>query len=285
VQLKGNLKTVLADKLVPTQLKQLYKSYDIIGNIAVLRVPESLENHIEVIAKAIMNTHKEVKSVWRQCSSVSGDYRLRKLEHVIGKKTTQTRYKEHGCIYKTDLKKTYFSPRLSYERLRIAKLVQTNETVLNMFAGVGCYSIAIAKHSTPKNVYSVDVNPVAIKYHIENVSLNHVENVVVPILGDAKTVTETKLQKVADRVLMPLPELAYDYLEAALSCLKPEGGRIHYYDFEYAKREENPVRKTETKVSQKLEKMCTNFEVKFGRIVRSIGPRWYQIVLDLQITN
>lgn len=279
------MKTVLADKLEPEQLKQLYKTYDIVGKIAIIRVPKQLEKHSRLIAEAVMNTHREVKSVWRQASSVSGDYRLRNLEFVLGEKTTRTRYKEHGCVYITDLMKTYFSPRLSYERLRITRLIQRGEVVLNMFAGVGCYSISIAKHSEPTKVYSIDVNPFAFKYLQENIRLNRVEKTVVPIQGDAKTVTENKLQNVADRVLMPLPEIAYEYLDYALLALKPEGGWIHYYDFEYAKKSDNPVQKAETKVSKKMRSLCTEFDVESGRIVRPIGPRWYQVVLDIHVQN
>ena len=281
--MKGNLKKALADKLKPNELKHLYKSYDLIGDIAVVRVPELLTGYTELIANTVMQTHKEVKSVWRQTSSVSGDYRLRNLQFVLGKKTTQTRYKEHGCIYETDLQKTYFSPRLSFERLRIAKLVQKEETIVNMFAGVGCYSIAIAKHSKPKTVYSIDVNPLAFEFLVENVRLNKVEKTVVPLQGDAKTVIQNKLQNIADRVLMPLPELAYQYLDCAVSALKSEGGWIHLYDFVYAKKDENPVKKAEEKVSEKLSKLCKDFSVKYGRVVRPIGPHWYQVVIDINL--
>jgi len=285
VQLKGNLKTVLADKLEPEQLKQIYKTYDIVGDIAVIRVPEPLRHHSKLIAEAIMSTHREVKAVWRQSSSVSGDYRLRSLEFLLGEKTTETLYKEHGCVYKIDLRKAYFSLRLSYERLRIAELIQPGEVVVNMFAGVGCYSIAIAKHSEPLKVFSIDVNPCAFQYLHENIRLNRVADVVVPIQGDAKKVTEKELQNAADRVLMPLPERAYEYLDYAMLALKPTGGWIHYYGFEYAKKNENPVETAETKVSEKMRRLCSNFRVEFGRIVRPIGPRWYQVVLDIHVRN
>jgi len=285
IPLKGNLKTVLADKLEPQQLKQIYKTYDIVGDIAIVRVPEAHKHHSRLIAEAIMDTHKEVKSVWRQVSSVSGDYRLRSLEFLLGEKTTVTRYKEHGCVYKTDLRKAYFSPRLSYERMRIAELIQRGEVVLNMFAGVGCYSISIAKHSQPLKVYSVDVNPCAVQYLRENIRLNRVEKVVVPIQGDAKKVTEQELQNVADRVLMPLPERAYEYLDYAHLALKPREGWIHYYGFEYANKNEDPVKKAEMKVSEKMRMLRSDFQVEFGRIVRPIGPRWYQVVLDIQVKN
>jgi tRNA (guanine37-N1)-methyltransferase len=285
IKLKGNLKTVLANKLEPEQLNQIYKTYDIVGDIVVIRIPESQLRHSKLIAEAIMSTHREVKAVWRQSSSVSGDLRLRSLQFLLGKKTTETLYKEHGCVYKTDLRKTYFSPRLSYERIRIAELIQKREVVLNMFAGVGCYSISIAKHSEPMKVYSVDVNPSAVQYLHENIRLNRVADVVIPIQRDAKKVAEKELQNVADRVLMPLPERAYEYLDYAHLALKPTGGWIHYYGFEYAKKNENPVEKAETKVSEKIRRLCSNFQVEFGRIVRPIGPRWYQVVLDIHVKN
>ena len=283
IPLKGNLKTVLADKLEPQQLKQIYKTYDIVGDIAIVRVPEFHGHLSRLIAEAIMDTHREVKSVWRQVSSVSGDYRLRGLEFLLGEKTTETLYKEHGCVYKTDLRKAYFSPRLSYERMRIAELIQRGEVVLNMFAGVGCYSISIAKHSQPLKVYSADVNPYAVRYLRENIRLNRVAGLVVPIQGDAKKVTEQQLQNVADRVLMPLPERAYEYLDYACLALKPTGGWIHFYGFEYANKNEDPVEKAEMKVSEKMCRLCREFQAEFGRIVRPIGPRWYQVVLDIHV--
>jgi tRNA (guanine37-N1)-methyltransferase len=285
ILLKGNLKRVLADKLEPQQLKRIYKTYDIVGDVAIVRVPEPKKHLSRLIAEAIMGTHREVKSVWRQVSSVSGDYRLRGLEFLLGEKTTETLYKEHGCVYKTDLRKAYFSPRLSYERLRVAKLIQPEEVVLNMFAGVGCYSIAIAKHSQPLKVYSVDVNPSAVQYLRENIRLNRVADVVVPIQGDAKNVTEQQLQNVADRVLLPLSERAYEYLDYAHLALKPAGGWIHYYGFEYANKDEDPVEKAEMKVSEKMRRLCKEFQVDFGRIVRPIGPRWYQVVLDIDVKS
>ncbi len=230
-----------------------------------------------------MDIHREVKAVWRQSSPVSGDYRLRKLKFVLGERKTETTYKEYGCIFKIDLDKTYFSPRLSYERLRIAKLTQLREVVLNMFAGVGCYSICIAKHSEPMKVYSIDINPVAIQFLHENIRLNRVADKIVSILGDAKKVIEKELQNVADRVLMPLPERAYEYLDSAHLALKPEGGWIHYYAFEHAKKAENPLKKVEEKVSEKLHRLGANFQIESKRIVRPIGPRWYQVVLDIHV--
>ena len=283
--MKENLRFLLADKLEPWELKLVYKSYDIVGDIAVIRVPEPLKQRSKIIAEAVMQTNKRLKAVWRQTSSVSGNFRLRGLEFVLGERKTITLHKEHGCIFKVDLEKCYFSPRLSYERMRIAEQIQPAEVILNMFAGVGCYSIMIAKHSKPEKIFSIDINPVAIQYMQENIRLNKVEEKIIPVQGDAKKVIEERLQNVADLVLMPLPEKAYEYLDYALLALKPTGGRIHYYDFEHAKKPEDPIEKIVAKVSEKLQTLGVNFIVEFERIVRTTGPNWYQVVLDIRVNE
>lgn len=281
--MRKNLKSLLAGKLEPWELKLLYKSYDIVGDIAVIRLPQSLKQRGEMIARAIMQTHKRVKSVWRQVSPVSGDFRLRELEWVAGERKTETVHKEHGCLFKVNLGKCYFSPRLTYERTRITQHVQLGEVVVNMFAGVGSYSIVIARHSEAKKIYSIDINPIAVRYMQENVKLNKVEGRVVPVQGDAKKVVEERLRNIADRIIMPLPERAYEYLDCSTQSLKQTGGWIHYYDFEHAKKNENPVEKIESKVSEKLQMLSVDFNVPFGRIVRMTGPNWYQVVLDIEL--
>jgi tRNA (guanine37-N1)-methyltransferase len=283
--MKGNLKTLLAEKLKPEELKLVYKSYDVIGDVAIIRVPPNLEQYSSIIAEAIMQTHKNVKSVWRQSSPVSGDFRLRQLEFVSGERKTETIYKEHGCIFRVDLAKCYFSPRLAFERIRIARLVQPEEVVVNMFAGVGTFSIIIAKHSKASKIYSIDINPIAVKYMEENIKRNKVDKQVIPICGEAKKVIEEKLRNIANRVLMPLPEKAYEFLDVALMSLQKGLGWIHYYAFEHAQKHENPIEKAKIRVAEKLNKMNIDFNMPFSRIVRNTGPNWYQVALDLRISN
>lgn len=283
--MRGNLREFLRDRLNPQELRVLHKSYDLVGDVAIIRVHNVLEAKAPLVAEAIMKTHKRVKTVLLQTSPVSGEFRLRDLQWVAGEKRTETVHKEFGCLYKVDLKQVYFSPRLSYERMRVAKLARPNEIVVNLFAGVGCFSILMAKFSKVDKIYSIDINPVAVHYMQENVALNRVGGQVVPILGDAKDIVETQLRSVADRVLMPLPEKAYEYLEQALIALKPSGGYIHYYAFEHAKKGESPIEKAKTRISKKLEKLKAKFDFSSDRVVRATGPNWYQIAMDIQIIS
>jgi tRNA (guanine37-N1)-methyltransferase len=108
---------------------------------------------------------------------------------------------------------------------------------------------------------------------------------VYPLFGDAKHIIETQLQGVADRVLMPLPELSLQYLTTALLALKPSGGWIHFHDFQHATAEENPVEKTKQKVAEKLGGLNADYEIANTRVVRSTGPNWWHIVLDIKVTR
>ena len=259
-------------------------SYDIVGDIAIIRLP-SMHEESEKLAEAIMSVHRNVRTVLTQTGPVKGDLRLRELRHVFGEKRTVACHREFGCVFSVDVEKCYFSPRLSYERMRIARQVNEGEIVVNMFAGVGCFSILIAKHANVEKVYSIDVNPVAVDYMWENVRINRVYGKVVPMLGDAKEVVEGRLVHVADRVIMPLPEKAFEYLPCALFSLKKTGGWIHYYGFEYACRGVDAAQKARLKVSARLQGLDVVFQIVRSRIVRSTGPHWWQIVLDVQVSG
>jgi tRNA (guanine37-N1)-methyltransferase len=281
--LKKRLRSRLSEFLSSEELTYIYNSYDVIGDIAIIRVTERSRKCSRIIAETIMDVHKNVKTVLAQTSSVLGDFRLRKLEFLAGEDKATTMHKESGCLFSVDVEKCYFSPRLLYERMRIAKQVGNGEVVVNMFAGVGCFSIIIAKHSKPEKVHSIDVNPAAFQFMQENIRLNRVYRRVIPTKGDAREVIEKRLHCVADRVLMPLPEKAFEYLPHALLALKKAGGWIHYYDFEHARKNENPVEKVKLKVAEKLESLDAAFTIPFGRVVRTIGPNWYQVVLDVEL--
>ena len=258
-------------------------SYDIIGDIAILRLlPQGEEART---AETILSIHKNVKTVLCQRSKVAGDLRLRALSYVAGENRLVTTHRESNCLFSVDVAKCYFSPRLNFERLRVSSLVGAGETIVNMFSGVGCFSILIAKRAEAFRVFSIDINPTAVQFMLENVRLNKVQRRVIPLLGDSETIIKNHLQNVADRVLMPLPEKALACLQPALSALRPSGGWIHFYGFEHARKSENPVEKSKIVVAEKLQSLGFEFEMPFSRIVRSIGPNWYQTVLDLHILS
>ena len=278
---KGKLLRKLATEILGEELaRRIWGRLEIIGDIAVIRKPPELDVEVfKPLAQALLSKLPYIKSVWLATTPIKGTYRVREYIHLAGEKRSITTYREHGCIFKVDITKVYISPSLNYEHIRIAKLVKPGEFVINMFAGVGLFSIIIAKHSRPRKVISIDINPHAYELMKENVRLNKVEDIVEPVLGDAGEVV-LRYKGMADRVLMPLPELAYRYFPKALEALRDEGW-IHVYEFISAEEEDEALRIAENMYLSYSMRLNTECRVDFSRIVRSVGPRYLQVVLDI----
>ncbi|MCS7131928.1 MAG: class I SAM-dependent methyltransferase family protein [Hadesarchaea archaeon] len=274
-----DLREALRGELTDVELQKI-RAFDIVGDIAVIKLPDELLPKKEIIGRALMRVHRNVRTVLLQTGPVSGEFRTRGLEVVAGEPRTETVHRESGCTFKVDLARVYFSPRLAHERLRVASLVGPGEVVTNLFAGVGCYSIVVAKRGKAKKVYSIDKNPVAFRYMCENIRVNKVGDRVVPLLGDAKEVVES-IANEADRVLMPLPELARDFLDVALRALKRGGGVIHFYDYGV---EPDPFGPSLEFVRRVAGEWGYDVELLSNRLVRSYAPNCYHIVLDLSVT-
>jgi len=267
---------ILEGKMPKNLLKKLPKSMDFIGDLCIVELDDELIEYGSVIGNAIIKANKGIRGVFAKGGAVSGETRIRPLIHIAGEKRTETLHKENGCIFKLDISKVYFSPRLSFERLRIAKNVSDGEVVFDMFSGVGPFSILIAKLSGAK-VYASDINPWAIHYLKENIKLNKVEGRVHPIRDDARNVAEMLRGKV-DRVIMNLPEKAKYFLSYAVDSLRGRG-IIHYYTF---KGGENPTEGALEEVSEKLEGKFS-WDILEKRLVKEVAPRKWQVVLDLYI--
>jgi tRNA (guanine37-N1)-methyltransferase len=206
---------------------------------------------------------------------------LRKLEFLSGENTAVTLYKEHGCIFKVDVINTYFSPRLSTERLRISKLINPNEIIVNMFGGVGTFSIIISHNNKSSKIYTIDSNPTAYDLCKENIKLNKLTNNIFPILGDANVEISNKLRGIATRVLMPLPEKARDFVEPAINSLANKKGMVHYFAHVEGDKKKNAIQNGIKDTSKSFSKF--NHKIRNIRVVREVGPRFYQVVSDVEI--
>ena len=277
----ARLSDLLSGKLPSHVLANLPHAIDFIGDIAVIEIPPELEPYKQDIGEAILKAHKRVKTVLSKWGAVSGVYRLRDFEVISGETRTLTVHREYGCVFHVDLAKAYFSPRLSYEHARIASLIQEGETVIDMFAGVGPFSILIAKKHTNTQIYAIDVNPDAHVFLKKNVVANRVIDKVTPILGDTRQIINEKLAGVADRVIMNLPERAIEYVDVACKSLKPKVGIVHYYEFV---KQPEPIETAKKSLAEAIRQ--TNRElhkIVHARIVRGVAPFTYQVVVDARI--
>lgn len=275
------LTQVLQDKLPTDLLAKVPKAFDIIGDIVVIDIPLKLKPFQNLIGEAILQTQKNVKTVLAKASDIKGIFRVRDYIFIGGENKTQTIHREFGCQYHVDVATAYFSPRLSHEHERVASLVKDDETVVDLFAGVGPFSVLIGKRNSMVKVYAVDLNPDAVELLKMNVKVNRVENCVFPILADAKEIASTKLKGTADRAIMNLPETAIDFVDAACNVIKPEGGVVHFYAFIRSPDSTENLKQRFIEVVEENGRKVESF--LFAKSIRETAPFESQIVFDVKI--
>ena len=273
-----NLQEAVAGQIPSHLVSMLPHSFDVIGDIATIDLRSELAPYSEVIGEGICRSNPNVRLVVRKSGQVSGKFRTRGLQIIAGSGGMETVHREFSCSYRLDISSVYFNPRLSHERLRVAKQVKDNEVVVDMFAGVGPYSVLIAKLQPTSRVYSIDINPSAIRYLEANTFGNRVADRVTPILGDARELSKLKVRGIADRVIMNLPSEAGNYIDAALRTLKREGGIVHFYQFAQRDTIVDSI-----KDSFKSSVIAENRGVKsfnFCKAIREIAPGKVQVAID-----
>ncbi len=274
------LKKALENVLTLAENSELISAFDQIGEIIIVRIPDSLLSKKKIIGETLLKEVKIAKSVFYQASDVEGDFRTRKLEILAGEDNTETEYKEFGCKFTVDVENAFFSPRLSTERERIANLIQDGEIITNMFAGVGMFSIMAAKKKKC-TVFSLDINPMASKLCEKNIEQNKLAGNIISINGDASEIIKEQLMDKSDRTLMVLPERSDEFLESAINTTK-NGGIIHYYSHIHADKKSDAGKLSEEHF---LQISPIQSEILTSKIVRPVGPRYYQTVVDVKISK
>jgi tRNA (guanine37-N1)-methyltransferase len=249
---------------------------DVVGDIAIVRLEEFGPKEKKKIGEALLAELSNVNGVYEQVGGVEGELRLRSVRHLAGAKRTLTVHRENGCQFRVDISRCFFSPRLSTERLRIASVVRKGELVLNMFAGVGPFSIPVAR-SAGASVTSCEINPFACKLHRENNRLNRVDSLVKVLNDDAQDLP-AKLKSKYDRIIMPHPSGADRFLPAALELARKKSV-IHYYRHVLGRGEEEASQNLAKELSELVPRRA-KYDI---RRVREVGPRWFEMVADVKL--
>lgn len=269
-----NFAELLEDELTDDEIENLKTSFDTIGDIVILEIPEKLESKKNKIGKATLDFTKR-KSIYMKKSAVHGTIRIRDLELIAGEDNPVTIHKEHGARLKLNVKEVYFSPRLATERKRVSENVCDGENILDMFCGIGPFPIVIGRNHDV-NITGVDINENAIKYFKENIRLNKLKNTEA-ICGDISEVSQSFKTKF-DRIIMNLPGLAYDFLDVAMNLIE-DGGTINYYEFSDG-YEQGTKRLIEAALKENK-----NVEIINTRKVKSTSPGEWHVAIDAKITS
>jgi len=289
-----SLKEALLSKIPDNFTYLIPSSYDIIGKIAILEFENTRDKNIKelhkykkLVANAVIEVNKNVQSVFEKRSEIQGTHRLRKLAHLAGENNSETSHRENNCIFRVDLKTVYFSPRMVYERRRVSESnIQEKEVIIDLFAGVGPFSIQIARLNTVK-IYAFDVNPYAIRFLQINIGNNKLSGDIFPynlnvyeLLKPSNQIGK-KLSYTADRIIMNLPEQSLKFIDVVCFLMKKSGGILHFYQIS---EKPNPIEKTIKDLKKKLIEFNWVIDKIFNsKIVKSYSPKADLVVVDLKI--
>lgn len=271
------LRKELNEKLKEEALEKLPRSYSMIGKVAIVKLRPELKEYKKEIGEAMLKI-LPVKTVCVM-KEILGEMRKPKIEVITGN-GTETIHREHKCIYKIDIAKFMFSKGNKFEKMRIVNQVKSGEVIIDMFAGIGYFTIPIAKLSKAKKVYAMDINPEAIAYLKENVKLNKVENKVEVFQGDCRKICKELAEKgvKGNRIIMGYIFDTYEFFPAALE-IAGKNAVIHYHFL--AKYEEIEKHK------RILEEMAKDNEKKIEvvgiRKIKSYAPKVYHMAMDLRL--
>ena len=262
------------------ELSLLPRGFQTLGTIIILKLKPKLLEKQKVIGQAYLDLLPKMRSVYLNKGRVIGSFREpENIEFLVGEDNPIVEHKEHGIKYRFNIKKIMFSQGNLNERRFLATLVKKGEIVVDMFAGMGYFSLPIAKHSDVEQIYSIELNPTSYKTLLENIKINHLEEKIIAIKGDCKReVLELSKSGIrADRVIMGVFPAPKKYIKEALSLTREEGTIFHYEGV--AEKEEY------ISLFKEFEEICQeeqfNCDLESHRFVKSYGPKLYHTVLDI----
>jgi len=272
-----SLKDSLSGVLTAEELQELVGSYDVVGDIAIIIVPETLKTYEELIANVILANNRSIRVVAKRAGLYGGEFRTIPLCILAGENRKETEAREFGIRLRLNPERVYYSVRSGNERRRIAALVTPGESVLVLFSGVAPYPLVISRFSCARIIVGIEKNPEAHIYALQNLQINKKLRNIILYLGDARRVIPTFRERF-DRVVMPLPTMAGTFLPDALRVLKP-GGYLHFYDLQRSDSFADSLTKITVTCS------AVNRQVACFSIVRCghCGPRTYRICVDALI--
>lgn len=224
------LKEFLRDKFTDVELDKLVQGFDVVGDIAITKVPPELSQHQRLIGETILASNKRIRVVAKRDGICQGPFRTAPLSVIAGENRLETIHVEHGIKLLVNPSLVYFSVRSGTERKRIAGLVEPGEDVLVMFSGIAPYPLHIARQNIADFIVGVEFNPYAHEFGLRNIELNKGSALIDLVQGEVR-LQVPQLQQKFDRIIMAAPASSAAYLDVALDALHPNG-TIHYYDFQ-----------------------------------------------------
>jgi tRNA wybutosine-synthesizing protein 2 len=270
------IKKALLKEIPAKFIDKIPDKWEKIGDVVIIKLPAVIEKYSLIIGRTYAK-FLQCKSILNDIGGITGIYREPQNKVIFGSHETTTIHKENGIRYKLDPKKIMFSSGNIDERIRMASISNKKETVIDLFAGIGYFTLPLAVYSKPKKIYACELNPVAYNFLCENIILNNVSNIIEPLKGDNRTIAP---KNIADRVIMGYIDETSIFLPIAIRCLKNKKGIIHYHDL-------FPNKSSTDNILDKINNISKKFNRKTKLIsyknIKSYAPGLNHIVLDIRL--
>lgn len=272
----NKIKNSLIEDIPSELVDKLPNKWEKIGDVLIITLPSILEKYKNVIGKNYAEFLK-CKTVLRDIDGISGEFRVPNVEIIYGTSKTETIHKENKIRYKLDPEKIMFSSGNMGERSRMGKISNKKEIIVDLFAGIGYFTLPIAVYSKPKKIIACEKNQIAFNYLNQNIVFNDVTSIVEPRLGDNR---DTAPKNIANRVIMGYFEEKEEFLTLAIDCLLEHNGIIHYH----IKLPDKQVSKYSIKkISEVALSMDCKAEILNYFHIKSYAPGISHYVFDIEI--
>jgi tRNA wybutosine-synthesizing protein 2 len=259
----------------PEIAARLPRGYQRLGRILVLRLAESLRPQFELIGEA-WRAETGVVTVLRHAGRTEGEWRRPRMERIAGDET-ETEVHENGIRYRLDAERIMFAAGNRSERGRAGSVTRAGEHVVDLFAGIGYFTLPAAVLGRAGSVTAVETNPLAFDYLVRNAAFNGVGDRVHARLGDNRSVELPFAE--ADRVFLGYLPSSVGWIPRALGLLRPSGGWLHVHLLATT-REGLP--EAERAVSDAVDRAGGRVDQMTSREVKPYGPGRLHAVVDVR---
>ena len=251
----------------------LPRRWERMGKVVALRLPPELDAYREAVGEAYGRVLR-AQAVVEKTDGIQGPWRTPQTQRIWGD-DTETVHQENGIHYRLDPTKVMFSAGNQAERMRMGQVCRSGEEVVDLFAGLGYFSLPMALLAGARRVVACEINPTAFRYLCENVEMNGAA-AVEPRLGDCR---ETALEHTADRVVMGYLRDTSRFLPVAFRALRARGW-IHYHEA----CPDREVDRLERHLNAAAEEAERTVESSTRRRVKAYAPGVSHWVVDAHIT-
>lgn len=281
MQLKEKLKKQLEEELPKNVLPLLPSRFPIIGYAALIRLKEALYPYGGLIGDTLVEVSEEIESVWTFTGRTKGKRRIPQIKWLAGKKNPEVLHKEYNTLFTLDVSRLTFSPGNTGERGQIIRMVEDDQTLVDLFACCGNLTLPAAVNNSISTIWMMEINPLAYHYLLENIYLNDLVNKAIPLFGDNHNFP---VENIGDHVflgILPQPDLKQ--LEIGINALKKQGGWLHYHTSveKEAKAREHLRRDITEKVKQVGREVI---ETKFD-VVKGLSAQFDHVVLRMFVVD